>query len=162
MIKKISFRKKKGWQKFLWAAAEVRGRAPHLSRSFTEWFQEKRTLELRLTEVIKLASWRTGTKGRACVKAKRQKQPGTWKEQQQQESPLGWQVGEEGRRRAWRGRWSYDLMEHCAITERVPAGWEFKMAEKKGRDINEEATAAFQRRNEVAWTEVSKIKRRSI
>ena len=53
-------------------------------------------------------------------------------------------------------------MEHCAFTERVPAGRELKMAEKKGRDINEEATAAFQRRNEVAWTEVSKIKRRSI
>lgn len=50
-------------------------------------------------------------------------------------------------------------MEHCAVTEHVPAGVEFKMAEKRGRDINEEAMVAYQRRNDVAWTKVSKIKR---
>lgn len=53
------------------------------------------------------------------------------------------------------------LTEQCTVPVQFPVLGEFKMTEKRGRNIHKEEMAVFQMRNEMAWTKVSKVKRRS-
>ena len=53
------------------------------------------------------------------------------------------------------------LIEQCTVPDQVPVVGEFRMTEKRSRDVHKEEMVVFQTRNGMAWTKVSKVKRKA-